>query len=175
MVEQMFRKLLKPVILSLSILFSTGKLNAQISNNVRTTDEDDIKATLIGETTAWANRDSIAFLNSYADESISQQAYNNRDGSYGVSNGFESVRNYIKQSIKSSPTKTYEPNVERSDWSIKILSPEWAWVNFKQKTTTIKNEIYTSYESRLMKKVADKWKIAVLNAIWDYKNVVTKQ
>ena len=175
MISQTFKKLLKPVFLSLSLLFVMDILDAQTSNNKLIKDEDDIKMTLISETTAWANRDSIAFLNAYADETISQQAYNNRDGSYGVANGFESVRNYIRQSIKTTPVKTYEPNVERSNWSIKILSPEWAWVNFTQKTTTVKNEIYTSYESRLMRKVAGNWKIAVLNAIWDYKNVGKKQ
>jgi hypothetical protein len=42
------------------------------------------------------------------------------------------------------------------------------WVNFIQKITGTDGKLYTSYETRLMKKVGGQWKIAVMYALSDH-------
>jgi hypothetical protein len=134
-------------------------------------DEEAIKKVIIDESTAWANRDSTAYYAGFANNNLTQSAYNNRNLSIGVNLGFEELQKYVRNGIKNNPIK-YQPNMERSNWLIKVLSPEWAWVNYTQKTATSRGIVTTSYETRLMHKEGGKWKINVVNALWDYKNVV---
>ena len=135
-------------------------------------DEEDIKKVIIDETTAWANHDTTAYFAAYADNELTQGAYNDPDLSFGVYSGFATLQKIIREDIKSNPSNRYSPKVERSNWLIKILSPEWAWVNFMQKMSNVRGQINTSYETRLMHKEGGKWHINVVNAMWDYKNVV---
>jgi hypothetical protein len=137
-------------------------------------DEIAIKNAIIAQSTAWANRDSLGYINSFADETVTQTMHNYADGTYSIAKGKNAIQEKLRANLKATPYKTYEPNIERKDWLIKILSPEWAWVNFTQKTTNIKGEIFTSYDTRLMKKVGGNWKLSALNALWDYKNVENK-
>ena len=141
------------------------------ATNDKMSDETAIKAAIIAQSTAWANRDSVGYLNSFADETITQTMHNYADGTYSIAKGKNGIQEKLRANLKASPNKTYEPNIERKDWLIKILSPEWAWVNFTQRTTNVKGEIYTSYDTRLMNKVGGIWKLTALNALWDYKNV----
>ena len=135
------------------------------------TEDEAIKKVIIGSTTAWANRDTTAYLASYADNELTHRAVNFSNLSIGVSNGFAVIQNSIREAMKSDAKPFYLPDVERTNWLIKVLSPEWAWVNYTQKMKTIRGETYTSYETRLMHKEGGKWKINVVNALWDYKNV----
>ena len=138
-------------------------------------EEEAIKSVIIGQSTAWANSDSIGYFNSFIDDEITQTVYNYVDGSYGVFKGMNSIKERIRSNLKANPNKTYNAQVERTNWLIKKLSLDWAWVNYNQKTSNVKGEIFVSYETRLMNKVNGKWKLAVINALWDYKNVLNKQ
>ena len=135
-------------------------------------DADAIKKVIIDETTAWANLDTTAYFAAFADNELTQGAWNKRNLGYAVFNGFATLQKSKREDLKNNFKSFYLPNVERDNWLIKVLSPEWAWVNFTQKTKTIRAETYTSYETRLMHKEGGKWKINVVNALWDYKNVV---
>ena len=147
-------------------LFFVSNLNAQSA------DADAIKKVIIDETTAWANKDTTAQFASFANNELTQGAYNDSDGSIGTYSGFATLQKYIREGAKSDAKPFYLPDVERTNWLIKVLSPEWAWVNYTQKMKTIRGEKYTSYETRLMHKEGGKWKINVVNALWNYKNVV---
>jgi hypothetical protein len=136
------------------------------------TDEDAIKKVIVDESTAWANRDTTAYFAAWADNDLTQGAWNNRNLSIGVYHDFESIKKSVRDGLKTSPTKFYKPDIERVDWLIKLLSPEWAWVNFTQKTGNVRGQVNTSYETRLMHKEGGAWKINIVNALWDYKNVV---
>ncbi len=142
--------------------------------NDRASEEEAIKNTIIGQTTAFTNRDSIGYVNSFSNDAITQTVYNYADGTYGVFKGITTVQEKISVSLKANPNKIYESKVERIDWLFKSLSPEWSWVNYTQKMSNVKGEIFTSYESRLMNKIGGRWKIVIINALWDYKNVVNK-
>ena len=137
-----------------------------------TSDDAAIKKVIIAETTAWANKDTTAQFAAFANNELTQGAYNNRNGSIGTYNGYARVQKGIREGIKSDAKPFYLPDVERTNWLTKVLSPEWAWVNFTQKAKAIRAETYTSYETRLMHKEGGKWKINVVNALWNYKNVV---
>ena len=147
-------------------LFFVSNLNAQSA------EADAIKKVIIDETTAWANKDTTAQFASFANNELTQGAYNDSDGSIGTYSGFATLQKYIREGAKSDAKPFYLPDVERTNWLIKVLSPEWAWVNYTQKMKTIRGEKYTSYETRLMHKEGGKWKINVVNALWNYKNVV---
>jgi hypothetical protein len=135
-------------------------------------EEEAIKKVIIDESTSWAKRDTTAYFDAFAQNEITQGAWNNRNLSYGVYSGFETLQKSVRDNIKSNPTPSYGTNMERTNWLIKLLSPEWAWVNYTQKTTTVRGIVNTSYETRLMHKEDGKWRINVVNALWDYKNVV---
>ena len=161
---------MKNAILFFWALCSTISMLAQTPSV--SADEAAIKKVIIDESTAWAKRDTTAYFDAFAKNDITQGAWNNRNLSYGVYSGFETLQKSVRADVKSNPTPSYGTNMERTNWLIKILSPEWAWVNYTQKTTTVRGIINTSYETRLMHKEGDKWRINVVNALWDYKNVV---
>lgn len=176
MKRQILNNLSKALIILLCTLFSAGIIQAQETKSLwtetdRASEEEAIKNTIIGQTTAFTNRDSIGYVNSFSNDAITQTVYNYADGTYGVFKGMTSVQEKISASLKANPNKIYESKVERTGWLIKSLSPEWSWVNYTQKMSNVKGEIFTSYESRLMNKIGGKWKIVIINALWDYKNV----
>ena len=156
------------------LLFCFLCLTTQVSAQTPSvnSEEEAIKKVIIDETTAWANRDTMAYFAAYANNDLTQSAYNNRNMSIGINLGFAELQKYVRDGIKNNPTKVYQPNMERTNWLIKLLSSEWAWVNFTQKTTNVRGQVNTSYETRLMHKEDGKWRINVVNALWDYKNVV---
>jgi hypothetical protein len=135
-------------------------------------DDEAIKKVIADESTAWAKHDTAAYFAAWADNDLTQGAWNNRNLSIGTYSGLEAIKKSVRDGIKANPTLFYQPNIERTDWLIKLLSPEWAWVNFTQKTKNVREQINTSYETRLMHKEGGAWKINVVNALWDYKNVV---
>jgi hypothetical protein len=155
------------------VTLSGHDMKPQLSEQTPSVNDDEaIKKVIIDESTAWANRDTTAYFAAYADNELTQGVYNNRNMSIGVYNGFAAIQKSVRDGIKANPNQVYKPTIERSNWLIKVLSPEWAWVNFTQKTTTVRGQVNTSYETRLMKKEGGKWRINVVNAVWDYKNVV---
>lgn len=162
---------MKNTLLFICLLANALQISAQTTPSVKT-DEDAIKKVIIDESTAWANRDTAAYFAAWADNNLTQGAFNNRNMSIGTYHGLEAVKKSVRDGLKANPTKFYQPDIERTNWLIKLLSPEWAWVNFTQKTKNVRGQINTSYETRLMHKEGDKWKINVVNALWDYKNVV---
>ncbi len=167
MKKHMLNERVKMVMLPICLLLTTGFLQAQVP----ITDEEAIKAAIIAQTTAWANRDTMAHYNSFVDNALTQTIFNYSDGSIGVFKGMDGIKERVRANIKANPNKTYNAEIKRTNWLIKLLSHDWAWVNFDQKTSNVKGEIFSSYETRLMNKVASEWKIAVINAVWDYKNV----
>ena len=157
------------------VKLKTHKNYPNAAETDKMSEEEAIKSVIIGQSTAWANSDSIGYFNSFIDDEITQTVYNYVDGSYGVFKGMNSIKERIRSNLKANPNKTYNAQVERTNWLIKKLSLDWAWVNYNQKTSNVKGEIFVSYETRLMNKVNGKWKLAVINALWDYKNVLNKQ
>ena len=155
---------MKNFMLLLVFTFSFNSLSAQ-TPSVNSEEEEAIKKVIIDESTAWAERDTTAYFAAWADNELTQGAYNNRNMSIGTYSGLEAVKKTVREGMKNSPAKVYQPNIERKNWLIKRLSPEWAWVNFSQKTTTVRGIINTSYETRLMHKEGGKWKINVVNAL----------
>ena len=151
------------------LVFSTLFIN---SVRAQTTDEDAIKKVIMDETAARANLDTTAYFAAYADNELTQGVWNKRNLGYAAYSGFATLQKSRREDLKNNFKPFYLPDVERANWFVKVLSPEWAWVNFTQKTKTIRAETYTSYETRLMHKEGGKWKINVINSLWDYKNVV---
>ena len=135
---------------------------------IRHDDTAEIKKVIAGETQAFADRDSTRLLAYYTDDVITQSAWNNPTGSYGVLHGKTSIRSNFAQAFKNNPNRVYLPEIKRSQWVFRQLSAEWMWVNFRQEIITTDGNVYGGYETRMMKKVKEEWKIAVMYALSDH-------
>lgn len=151
------------VILILICTLSPAPATAQSAEFERSKTE--IRNTIEKETMAYVNRDSTLLLSFYADDEVTHSAWNNPDGTYGLHQGLNSIAQTIKKAFRDHPEKMHMPDIKRIDWFFKPLSDNWMWVNFIQKMNTVDGKLYTSYETRLMKRENGVWKICVMNAL----------
>lgn len=139
------------------------------SNTVsKETEESEIKKIIAEETAAFVDRDSTKLLSFYSADDITQSAWNSPDGSYGTLKGIDKIRSNFREAFKKNPERQNLSDVERSNWFFRHLSNEWVWVNFNQKIKLLNGEIYSGYETRLMKKETIGWKISVMYALTDH-------
>jgi len=131
-------------------------------------DTTDIKRVIAGETQAFADRDSTRLLAYYTDDVITQSAWNNPTGSFTVLHGKDSIRANFARAFKNNPNRVYLPEIKRSRWTFRKLSADWMWVNFHQEIITTDGKVYGGYETRMMKKESEGWKIAVMYALNDH-------
>jgi hypothetical protein len=127
-----------------------------------------IKLTIMSETEAFANRDSIKLMSFYFQDDITQSAWNNRNGTFSTLKGFDAIQANFSKAFKSNPNRMVLPNIDRNGWYFKKLSPEWVWVNFTQKIVMTDSKEYVNYETRLMKKINGEWKLAVMYSLGDH-------
>jgi ketosteroid isomerase-like protein len=130
--------------------------------------ESAIKKIIENETLAYVNRDSTQLLSYYVADDVTQSAWNSHNGTYGLYKGFDEISKNFRKQFKEHPERLHLPDVTRNDWYFRQLSKEWMWVNFIQKVTGTDGKLYTSYETRLMKKDGGRWKIAVMYALSDH-------
>jgi hypothetical protein len=131
-------------------------------------DEESIQQVIASETQAFVDRDSVALMNYYSDDDITQSAWNNPNGSYSSLKGIDNIRNNFRNAFRNNPARQHLPDIDRTGWHYRRLSDEWMWVNFIQEIKLTNGKLYTSYETRLMKKENSSWKIAVMYALSDH-------
>jgi hypothetical protein len=152
------------MIVSAWLNFKQGPIEPSFS----TADEQAIRKIIEGETDAYFNRDSLRLISYYVDEDITQSVWNSPDGSYGMYKGLRSMRKNFHDAFIKYPDIQPQPNVQRSDWFFKPFSDEWAWVNFVQKTAGRDGKQYTNYETRVVKKVNNSWRLVVMYSLGDH-------
>jgi predicted trehalose synthase len=64
------------------LLIFMGSMSLLFAQN---NDEEAIKKVIADQSMAWANRDTTAYCDSYANNELTQSAYNNRNLSIGIS------------------------------------------------------------------------------------------
>ncbi|HTE31316.1 MAG TPA: hypothetical protein VK666_13135 [Chryseolinea sp.] len=133
-----------------------------------TADQYAIRKIIEDETTAYFNRDSTRLISFYIDEDVTQSVWNSPDGSYGMYKGLKSMRKNFHDAFIKYPDIQPQPNIERTDWFFKPFSDEWAWVNFIQKTAGRDGKQFTNYETRVVKKVNNSWKLVVMYSLGDH-------
>lgn len=129
-------------------------------------EEAAIKNVITAETQSWINRDTVAWLNCYAQLPNSIQVWNNRNGSWSANRGWDNIFRENIRSFRNDNT----PRTDRHDysnWMIQLCGDDWAWVTFDQ---TIRRDslVYPTNENRMMKKIGGQWKIVSVQAFWDY-------
>jgi ketosteroid isomerase-like protein len=165
-----------PILISAAILFFLWGCREMEQRNtlaasfgeMEENPESTIKKIIENETLAYVNRDSTQLLSYYVTDDVTQSAWNNHNGTYGLHKGFEAISKNFRKQFKEHPERLHLPDVTRNDWYFRPLSKEWMWVNFIQKVTGTDGKLYTSYETRLMKKDGGQWKIAVMYALSDH-------
>ena len=155
-------------VLIIGLIVTTAFVRINRSEDLGPSDEQAIKNIIEEETAAYFQRDSIKLFSFYADDAITQTAWNSPNGSYGLYKGIKSIRKNFTQAFIKYPKPQVQPKVDRSQWFFRQLSDEWMWVNFIAKFNGDDGKLYTSYETRVMKKVQGNWKITAMYALSDH-------
>jgi hypothetical protein len=161
-------------VLIIGFIITTAFIKINRLENFGPADEQAIKSIIEEETAAYFQRDSIKLFSFYVDDNITQTNWNSPNGSYGSHKGFKNIRRNFTQAFIKYPKPMKQPKVDRTDWFFKPFSDEWMWVNFIQKNKGDDGKLYTSYETRVMKKVKGNWKIAVMYSLSDHAVAATQ-
>jgi hypothetical protein len=147
------------------LLCMVAALQLKAQNTASKADQTQIINTISAETGAYVKRDSTLLMSFYTDDVITQAAWNQPNGSYGLYKGYKSIKQNFSNAFRLHPEPVVMPKVDRTDWFFRPLGKGWMWVNFIQKSVNNQGKLYTSYETRIMKWEDAKWKIAVMYAL----------
>lgn len=153
--------------------------NQNTSNVVKTFDEDqakqEIMATIEQETKCFFERNYDCWAENWSHKDYAYQAWNNSDGSVGVAAGWSAVDKQSGDYIKlEKQYGTSHPIVKREKIIWKFYNDSLAYMIWKQYNADQDSKAYqVSYETRLMEKSTDKWRILNVSAFWDSKNKIT--
>ena len=130
-------------------------------------EEKGILACIEAETKAWIDRDTVAWLNCYAQLPNSSQVWNNRDGTWDGNHGWDNI---FKENIKDyrANRKVRTDKFEGSNYQIQLCGADWAWVTFNQTIRRDRGREFMNFESRIMTKVNGAWKLVGNASLWDY-------
>ena len=131
-------------------------------------DETAIKKVITDETDAFIKQNYEKEISYFVHETYTVQQYNNEDGTVSVGEGWEAINKGIKAYFKANPRPNFV-NATRSNWKLKMMSPDWYWVRYDQVMTDVKGKAGKSKENRIMQRINGQWKIASLVALWDFK------
>jgi hypothetical protein len=151
-----------------TIIYLGLSFHARAQTLASHTDEEAIKQVITSETNAYLMRDSNLLISYYADDPITISAWNEPNGSFGTFSGLQMIRKNMSESFREHPSAPYQPEFKRSDWFFRPLGSDWMWVNYKEKIPMANGKIYNLYETRVMKREASGWKIAVMLALSDH-------
>lgn len=129
--------------------------------------EKGILACIEAETKAWIDRDTISWLNCYAQLPTSSQVWNNRNGTWDGNRGWEHVLNENMKDFRAN-RKVRTDKFEGSNYQIQLCGPDWAWVTFDQTIRRDRGREFANFESRIMTKVKGEWKLVGNTSLWNY-------
>jgi hypothetical protein len=132
-------------------------------------EEKSILACIEAETKAWIERDTVAWLNCYAQLPGSSQLWNNRNGTWDGNRGWENI---FKENMKDfrANRKIRTDKFEGANYQIQMCGPDWAWVTFDQTIKRDRERVFKNFESRIMTKIKGQWKLVGNTSFWDYSN-----
>lgn len=158
---------MKHVLITFTIIVA-GLVNADCQ---RKTDikqaEKDIIACIEAETKAWINRDTVAWLNCYAQLPTSSQIWSNRNGTWDGNRGWENVFRENMKDFRAN-RKPRTDQLEGANYQIQLCGSDWAWVTFDQTIRRDRNREFKTFESRVMTKIKGAWKLVGNTSFWDY-------
>lgn len=135
-----------------------------------------VLATLEQETACFYQRDYACWKETWAQTAYVFQAWNNADGTYDSSVGWQQVDERIGKFIRENPVQgggSSHPKVERRNMVFKFYGDNAVYMTWDQYNSDREVKNYKlSKEVRLLEKQNGRWKIVNVSAFWDYKNTV---
>jgi hypothetical protein len=132
--------------------------------------------TITAETEAFYSGDYDGWKQNFIKTPYAFQGWNNADGTFDASTGWDAIDKRIGDYIKTHPVKEGEsmyPKVERRNMVVKFFSDSTAYLAWDQYNSDQQNKTYTySKDQRIMQKEGGQWKIANVSAFWDYKKKI---
>ena len=153
----------------LFFLILAFQLTLTTSLKAQNTEEAAIKAVIEKETNSFFQRDFAAWESTFVQADYAFQAWNNRKD-FDASVSYNSIAARIGNYIKKHPTPTVA-RVVRKNFIFKFYDNSTVFVTFDQYNGNKKGQARLSKEIRLMEKQDGQWKIAMLAAFWDYKQI----
>ncbi|MBK8054626.1 MAG: hypothetical protein IPK35_15515 [Saprospiraceae bacterium] len=149
-----------------------------VSSNATVVDESlakkDILNAIEQETKCFFERNYDCWAEHWSHKAYAYQAWNNSDGSVGVAAGWTEIDKQSGEYIKLHKADgTSHPEVKRDTIRWKFFSDSLAFLMWKQYNADRDGKAFqVSYETRLMEKSDNKWRILNVSAFWDSKNKV---
>lgn len=128
-------------------------------------DKTAIQQVIANETTRWAAKDYNGWAKNWLQTPEIASAFNNPDGSYGYTVGWDAVSEGMKESFRQDSQPLYLM-VSRENYTFRFYG-NGAFVTFDQYFGK-KGEVKPSKEFRVMEKNEDGWKILSAISLWDY-------
>ncbi len=130
-------------------------------------EEKGILACIEAETKAWIERDTVAWLNCYAQLTNSSQVWNNRNGTWDGNRGWENI---FKENMKDyrANRKMRTDKLQGENYQIQMCGSDWAWITFDQIIRRDRGREFKNFESRIMTKIKGEWKLVGNTSFWDY-------
>lgn len=136
-----------------------------------------ILAALEQETDCFYKRDYDCWKAAWVQADYVFQAWNNADGTFDSSVGWQQVDARIGKYIREHPLQagmnTFHPKVERRNMVFKFYGDNMVYMTWDQYNSDeeVKNYML-SKEIRLLEKQGGKWKIVNVAAFWDYRSKI---
>ncbi len=132
----------------------------------------EILSTIEQETKCFFARDYNCWAEHWSHKEYAYQAWNNSDGTVGVAAGWDAINkqsgDYIKNNVVAGSS---HPVVKRGTIQWKFYNDSLAYMIWTQYNADRDGKAYhASYETRLMEKSEDRWRILNMSAFWDSKN-----
>ncbi len=152
---------MKNVLLSLLfLLLCTASLLSQ-----NEADKTAIQQVISNETAQWAAKNYDGWAKNWLQTPEIMGSFNNPDGSYTYSVGWDALSEGMKESFLQDP-KPMTVEISRENFTYRFYG-NGAYVTFDQYPGK-KGEVKPGKEFRIMEKTKDGWKIVSVIALWDY-------
>ena len=166
------------LMLGICALAGIGKNN--ITSGSTGFDEEKEKKAIIesltAETENFFKRDYNGVIKYYLKADYTFHGWNNSDGTYEATIGWQAISEKFKNYIDNNPVKpgtSSHPKVVRRNMIFKFYSPEVAFVTYDEYSSDQEIQTYSVAKAiRIMEKQDGIWKIANMSGFWDYKNHV---
>ncbi len=153
----------KQITLIALILVVTVAFAKRIENS--SSEEEDIKAVIISETTNWFNRNYEGWADAWAHEKYNLAMYPG-PGSYSEYTSWDSLNSDSKIEFEKN-NMPRNVDIERSNWNIRIYN-NGAWATYIQHMINPddRKKLAESREVRFLEKKNGSWKIVYLSAVY---------
>ncbi len=153
--------------------FSKNKASSGFNEEI---EKKAIIESITAETENFFRNDYEGVIKYYVHADYIFHAWNNDDGTYQTTIGWEAISKMFKDYIGDKPVQavsTSHPIVKRQNMIFKFYGTNVAFVTYDEYNSDAEmKNFYHCKAVRIMEKQDGLWKIANVTGYWDYKNLV---